>query len=118
MKKRINDLQAKFVQIPREENKQADCLAKATSVKHMIIPNQVLSFVQISPLINDVSMQEIGSENKWTTPITSYLKDGMLPDSKEATRKLKVQAVWFVIIKDTLYKRGFSCLYLRRQTMS
>ena len=114
----MNDLQAKFVQIPREENKQADCLAKATSMKHMIIPNQVLSFVQISPLINDVSMQEIGSENKWTTPITSYLKDGMLPDSKEATRKLKVQAVWFVIIKDTLYKRGFSYLYLRRQTMS
>ena len=84
----------------------------------MLIPSQVLSFVQILPLINDVSMQEIGSKNKWTTPITSYLKDGMLPDGKEAIRKLKVQAARFVIIKDTLYKSGFSCLYLRRQTMS
>ena len=48
----MGDLQAKFVQISREENKQADCLAKATSTKHMFIPNKVLSFVQLLPLID------------------------------------------------------------------
>ena len=37
----------------------------------------------------------------------------MLPDSKEAARKLKVQVAWFVLIKDILYKRGFFRLYLR-----
>jgi len=37
----------------------------------------------------------------------------MLPYSKEATRKLKVWATRFVLIKDILYKRGFSRLYLR-----
>ena len=37
----------------------------------------------------------------------------MLPDDKEAARKLKVQASQFVFIKDILYKRGFSHLYLR-----
>ena len=47
------------------------------------------------------------------TPITSYLKDGMLPDSKEAIRKLKVQVARFFLIKDILYKRGFSRPYLR-----
>ena len=36
----------------------------------------------------------------------------MLPDRKEAMRKLKVQATRFVLIKDVLYKRGFSHLYL------
>ena len=35
------------------------------------------------------------------------------PDEKEAARKLKVQAVRFVLIKDVLYKRGFSRPYLR-----
>ena len=35
------------------------------------------------------------------TPITSYLKDGVLPDDKEVARKLKVQAARFVLIKDT-----------------
>ena len=46
-------------------------------------------------------------------PITSYLKDSVLPDNKEAARKLKVQAAHFVLIKDVLYKRGFSRPYLR-----
>lgn len=58
-------------------------------------------------------MQEMGSKNDWTTSITSYLKDGILLDGKEATKKLKVQATWFVLIKDILYKRGFSHPYLR-----
>ena len=37
VKDRINNLRAKFVQIPREENEHADQLAKAASTKHMII---------------------------------------------------------------------------------
>ena len=41
----MGDLQAKFVQIPREENEQADHLAKTASVEHMLIPSKVLSFV-------------------------------------------------------------------------
>ena len=47
------------------------------------------------------------------TPITSYLKDGVLPNGKEAAKKLKVQATRFVLIKDVLYKRGFSRPYLK-----
>ena len=59
----VNDLQVKFFQIPREKNKYADRLAKAASVEHMLIPSQVLSFIQISPLIDNISVQEISSEN-------------------------------------------------------
>ena len=58
-------------------------------------------------------MQEIGSKSNWTTTIASYLKDGVLPDEKEAARKLMVQVARFVLIKDVLYKRGFSHPYLR-----
>ena len=43
----------------------------------------------------------------------SYLKAGVLLEEKGATRKLKVQASRFVLIKDVLYKRGFSRPYLR-----
>ena len=42
-----------------------------------------------------------------------YLKDGTLPNGKESARKLKVHAARFVLIKDVLYKRGFSRPYLR-----
>ena len=74
VKGRVDDLKAKIVQIPRGENEQADCLAKATSAEHMITHGNVLSFVQLSPLIDSNDVQEIGSESNWTTPIVSYLK--------------------------------------------
>ena len=79
----------------------------------MVIPGNVLSFIQLSPLIDLSNVQEICSDSRWTTPLVSYLKDGVLPDEKEAARKLKVQAARFVLIKDVLYKRGFSRPYLR-----
>ena len=42
VKGRIGCLQIKFVQIPREENEYA-----------MLVPNQVLSFIQTSSLIDN-----------------------------------------------------------------
>ena len=43
----------------------------------------------------------------------SYLKTDVLLDGKDVARKLKVQVSRFVLIKDVLYKRGFSQPYLR-----
>ena len=63
VKRRVDDLKAKIIQIPRGENEQADRLAKATSAEHMITHGNVLSFVQLSPLIDSNDVQEIGSES-------------------------------------------------------
>ena len=52
VRRRVDDLKAKIIQIPRGENEQADRLAKAASVEHMITHGNVLSFVQLSPLID------------------------------------------------------------------
>ena len=90
VKKKVDDLQDKIIQIPRGENEQADHLAKAASTKHMITHGNVLSFVQLSPLIDSNEVQEIGSESNWTTAIASYLKDDILLSEKEAARKVKV----------------------------
>ena len=113
MKKRVDDLQAKVVQIPRGENEQANRLARAASAEHMITHGNVLSFVQHSPLIDSDGVQKIGSKSNWTTTIALYLKDGVLLEEKEAARKLKVWAARFVLIKGVLYKRGLSRPYLR-----
>ena len=53
VKNQISNLEVKFIQIPREENECADHLAKAASAEFMIVSEQVLSFVQISSLIDD-----------------------------------------------------------------
>ena len=114
VKNRTRNLQVRFVQIPRVENEYANRLAKAASAEFMLVPEQVLSFVQISSLINDrTDMQEVNSESNWTTPLISYLKTGVLPDESDAARKVKVQASRFVLVKDVLYKRRFSRPYLR-----
>ena len=107
VRRRVDDLKAKIIQIPRGENEQADRLAKVESADYMIVLDNVLSFVQLSPLIDSNDVQEIGFKNDWTTPLASYLKNGVLPDGKEAARKLKVQAVRFVLIKD-IFTRGAS----------
>ena len=113
VRRRVGDLQAKFVQVSRKENEQANRFAKAASAEHMLIPSKVLSFIQLSPLIDDVDVEEIDSKSNLTTPIISYLKNETLLEGKEAARKLKVQATRFVLIKDVLYKKGFSRPYLR-----
>ena len=114
VKNRISNIEVRFVQILGEENECADRLAKAASAKFILVSKQVLSFVQASPLIDDkTNVQEIGSENNWTTPLTSYLRTGLLSNGKDVIRKLKFQASRFVLIKDVLYKRGFSRPYLR-----
>ena len=60
VKKRIGlGFAVEFVQIPREENEQANRLAKATSTEHMTISSQVLSFIQYSPAIKEIDVQVI-----------------------------------------------------------
>ena len=56
VKRRVDDLRAKVIQILRGENEQADRLTKAASAENMIIPSKVLSFVQLSPLIDLVNI--------------------------------------------------------------
>ena len=63
VKDRVNNIQVKFVQVPREENEHANYLAKAASAEHMLIPSQVLSFVQISPVIDGINVLEIGPKS-------------------------------------------------------
>ena len=92
VRRKVDELKVKIIQIPRTENEQADRLAKASSVEHTTTFDNVLSFIQLSSLIDSINVQEIGSESNWTMPLVSYLKNGVLPEGKEVARKLKVQA--------------------------
>ena len=84
------EFSVKFVQIPREENEKADRLAKTASAECIDIPNQVLSFIQYSPAIDKVEIHVIPLGINWTTPIISYLKNGTLPEDRNAPRWPKV----------------------------
>ena len=47
------------------------------------------------------------------TPILSFLRDGRLPQDVEEAKKVRKRAARFMILNDTLYKRGFSMPYLK-----
>lgn len=95
----------KFHQIPRQENMEADNLARATSTD--VIPNEQIK-VQYIPSIDIPDIQQKGEDANWITPIVSYLKDGLLPEGKEEAQKLRVIVAKFVLMDEMLYKRSFS----------
>ena len=102
--------EAHFVQIPREENMEADTLAKEASVSEMI---DRFDEIQYMPSIDLPEVQQIGGDKNWMTPIVGYLKEGKLPQGKNEARKLRIKSAKYVLMDEVLYKRGFSQPYLR-----
>ena len=65
------------------------------------------------PSIEEISTFAIQSTGSWMTPIISFLEDGHLLQDVEEARKVKKRVAKFMILNDTLYKRGFSIPYLK-----
>ena len=102
--------EAHFVQIPREENMEADTLAKEASVSEM---TDRFDEIQYMPSIDLPEVQQIKGDKNWMTPIVGYLKKGKLPQGKNKARKLRIKLAKYVLMDEVLYKRGFSQPYLR-----
>ena len=105
---------AQFHQIPREENMEANILAKTASADELV--DDQIKF-QYTPSIDIPKVHQIDEEPNQTTTIMSYLKDGLLPEDREEVRKLRVRAAKFVLLDEVLYKKGFFQPYLRCLTL-
>uniref|UniRef100_A0A2N9F122 Integrase catalytic domain-containing protein n=1 Tax=Fagus sylvatica TaxID=28930 RepID=A0A2N9F122_FAGSY len=99
-----------LIQVPREQNTEADALAKLASSDEAT--DQYIE-VQHSPSHLEEELSPINISNSWMTPIINYLEDETLPSDPVEARKLKVRCMRFVLIQGILYKRGFSLPYLR-----
>nr|XP_023900820.1 uncharacterized protein LOC112012668 [Quercus suber] len=99
-----------FVQVPREENMEADALAREASAKEAIDESDEIQYM---PSVDIPVILQVGDRENWMAPIVSYLKDGRLPEKRDEARKLRVRAVRYILIDEILYKRGFSQPYLR-----
>ncbi|XP_073017975.1 uncharacterized protein [Primulina eburnea] len=106
----IKELSTHFIswsieQIPREENTEADALAKmAASLSDYREPG-------ISYHTNLVSSVDTGPpqarEDNWTTPILDYISQSYLPEDIKEASQIKRRAARFVVIDDRLYRRSF-----------
>ncbi|XP_074351517.1 uncharacterized protein LOC141690633 [Apium graveolens] len=101
--------------VPREENSNADALAKMGSQMDIVQLGQIPLGVQEIPSIPEVEvlqMQEILQES-WMTPIHNYIQTGAVPENKLQARRLRYQAAKYVEYDGVLYKRGFNQPLLR-----
>ena len=101
---------ADFVQIPREENVEADSIAKKASTNESM---DEFDEIQYMPSIDIPEVQQVESRENWMTLIVSYLKNGRLLEEKDEVRKLRVRSTRYVLMDEVLYKRGFFQTYLR-----
>ena len=64
---------AEFIQIPREENMEADTIAKEASANDFVDESDEIQYM---PSIDILEVQQVENRGNWMTPIISYLKDG------------------------------------------
>ncbi|XP_050290234.1 uncharacterized protein LOC126728462 [Quercus robur] len=102
-----------FVQIPRNQNIEADEVSKLASSESGMKSADVAIEIQKCPSIEEVAVLTTQSTNTWMTPLISFLRDGHLPQNTDEARKVKKRAARFTILNDVLYKRGFSMPYLK-----
>ncbi|KAK0573477.1 hypothetical protein LWI29_008553 [Acer saccharum] len=84
----------RIVHIPREENEQADALAKLASATINIWPKSISMIRLLQPSI--VKSKEVGAvfgeRNSWITPIKEYLVNDVLPSDPLEAKRLKYRA--------------------------
>jgi len=102
--------EANFIQIPREENMEANTLVKEASANEAM---NEFDEIQYMPSIDLPKKLQLEGEENWMSSIVSYLKDGRLLEGKDNTRKLRVRSARYILMDEVLYKRGFSQPYLR-----
>ncbi|XP_075521492.1 uncharacterized protein LOC142554707 [Primulina tabacum] len=101
-------------QIPREENGEADALAKMAASLAEFSTREVL---HVTRLVLSAEEEIVPiSEDSWMTPLIKFIKNKELPEDKSRAQKIKRQAPMFSLLNNVLYSRSFQgpllkCLY-------
>ena len=107
----------KIKQVPREQNTQADVLARLASTKDSelleVVPVEFFSTPSITPTNMQSTVNSVNSADNWITLIIQYLKDGNLPEDKKKARLLRLKAARYILYDEQLYRRGFSTPLLK-----
>ncbi|GJT61802.1 reverse transcriptase domain-containing protein [Tanacetum coccineum] len=95
-------------QVPRSHNKKADALSKIASTSCAHLSKQVLVKVLQEKSIQEQEVAAVVEEEgpTWITPITEYLKDGVLLDDKKEANKLCIKARQYELMDRILYRRS------------
>jgi hypothetical protein len=99
-----------IVKISREQNKEANLLARMGSAtledtdEKTDVPIQTLTQPTIDKNTTILTLKVVPLQAE---ELVRYLREDILPIDKKAAVKLKARATQFTLVNETLYKRGF-----------
>ncbi|XP_075479357.1 uncharacterized protein LOC142520238 [Primulina tabacum] len=92
-------------QIHREENSEADALAKMASSLSEASTREVL---HVSRLVLSAEEETLLTpEDSWMTSLIKFIVNNELPEDKVQAQKIKRQALRFALLNNILYRRSF-----------
>ncbi|KAL5561391.1 hypothetical protein UlMin_031138 [Ulmus minor] len=98
-----------ITQIPRNENTNADALARlATRLEDSLLKTVPLEILDEPSIDKHQQVDAISDKPTWMDPIIAYLRDGTLPQDKFEARRLRYRSARYFLDKDKLRKRSFS----------
>ena len=93
-------------QVPREENFEANKVARLASSNSDVGRPRLYIEVQIIPSIEGLDVTYVQSKSSWMDPILAYIRDGKLLPNQSEARNIRVRSSRFTILNDELYKKG------------
>ncbi|GJR49156.1 reverse transcriptase domain-containing protein [Tanacetum coccineum] len=101
--------------IRRNQNKKADALSKMASMTFEHLTKKVMDEVLPKQSIEEKEILHVETKEgeSWMTPIHEYLVSGLLPEDPKESRKIRVKAPQYNLIRGNLYRRSFYTTWLR-----
>ncbi|XP_075515416.1 uncharacterized protein LOC142550060 [Primulina tabacum] len=91
-------------QIPREENGEADSLAKLATSMSKVSTREIMCFTRLVLSVDEASPTQMTS---WMTPLIEYIVQAKLPSDRAQALKIKKQAPRFTLLNNILYRRSY-----------
>ncbi|RDY04062.1 rnhA, partial [Mucuna pruriens] len=102
-----------LLHVPRDQNEQADLLAKLGNTQKSGQQRTVIHEKLSTPTIDRPKVLHMESRTTWMTPVFKYLQDGKTPEDSREAQKVVKEAAKYTLIRQHLYRRGFSFPLLR-----
>ena len=101
-------------QVLREQNSNADALAKLATTKDSELISVVpVDHLETSSIGDTEDIANVEEPKGWMQPIVEYLTSGVFPQDKNSARKLIYQVPWYIMIDGRLYRHSYSMPLLR-----
>ncbi|GJZ94287.1 reverse transcriptase domain-containing protein, partial [Tanacetum coccineum] len=101
--------------IRRNQNKKVDALSKLASMTFEHLTKELLVEVLPKRSIEEKEILQVETKEResWMTHIHEYLVSVLLPEDPKESRKIRVKAPQYKLIRGNMYLRSFYTLWLR-----